>query len=230
VLRAVIFDVDFTLSRPGPELGPEAYRLLGVAHGLQLDPERYEDARLAAFADLRAHPDLVHDDETWIVFTEDIVRGMGGDADGARACAVDMVRRWEIHANFDLYDDVVPVLAALRGFDLRLGLISNGQRDLEEFAAHHRLDVDVAVGSKSHGRTKPHASIFQHALEALGVSAAEAVMVGDSREDDIDGARALGMRAILLDRARIHPAESDRIITLFQLPVALGLPDGLRVG
>ena len=230
MLRAVIFDVDFTLSRPGPELGPEAYRLLGVAHGLQLDPERYEDARLAAFADLRAHPDLVHDDETWIVFTEDIVRGMGGDADGARACAVDMVRRWEIHANFDLYDDVVPVLAALRGFDLRLGLISNGQRDLEEFAAHHRLDVDVAVGSKSHGRTKPHASIFQHALEALGVSAAEAVMVGDSREDDIDGARALGMRAILLDRARIHPAESDRIITLFQLPVALGLPDGLRVG
>ncbi len=228
MLRAVLFDVDFTLSRPGPELGPEAYRLLGLAHGLVLDPERYEDARLAAFADLRAHPELVHDEETWIVFTEDIVRGMGGGPEGARACAADMVRRWEIHANFDLYDDAVPVLAALRGYDLRIGLISNGQRDLEEFAVHHRLDVDVAVGSKSHGRTKPHASIFESALASLRVSAAEAVMVGDSLADDIEGARALGMRAILLDRDGLHANESDRIGDLFQLPEALGLGERLR--
>ena len=53
------------------------------------------------------------------------------------------------------------MLAALRAHGLRIGLISNGQRDLEEFARHHELDVDVAVGSKSHGRTKPHASIFE---------------------------------------------------------------------
>ena len=134
-----------------------------------------------------------------------------------------MVRRWEIHGNFDLYDDAVPVLAALREHDLRLGLISNGQRDLEEFARHHGLDVDVAVGSKSHGRTKPHASIFETALTELRVSAAEAVMVGDSPEDDIEGARALGMRAILLDRDGLHSTESDRITDLFQLPAALGL-------
>ena len=179
MLRAVLFDVDFTLSRPGPELGPEAYRRVGAAHGLELDPGRYEEARLAAFEDLRTHPELVHDEEIWVAFTEDIVRGMGGDADGARACAAEIVRRWEIHANFDLYDDAVPALGALRGHGLRIGLISNGQRDLEEFARHHRLDVDVAVGSKSHGRTKPHASIFESALTALGVAPAETVMVGD---------------------------------------------------
>jgi len=223
VLRAVIFDVDFTLSRPGPELGPEAYRQVGAAHGLDLDPGRYEAARLAAFEDLRAHPELVHDETIWVAFTEDIVRGMGGDAQGARACAVDMVRRWEIHANFDLYDDAVPVLRALRGLGLGIGLISNGQRDLEEFARHHRLDVDVAIGSKSHGRTKPHASIFEKALAALGVSALEAVMVGDSFEDDIEGARALCMRAILLDRDERYPGESDRITDLQALPAALGL-------
>ena len=223
MLRAVLFDVDFTLSRPGPELGPEAYRDVGAAHGLSLDPERYEPARLAAFEDLRAHPELVHDEEIWIAFTEDIVRGMGGDGDGARACAVEIVRRWEDHANFDLYDDALPVLATLREHGLRIGLISNGQRDLEEFARHHRLDVDVAVGSKSHGRTKPHASIFESALAGLGVGAAETVMVGDSYADDIEGARALGMRAILLDRDGRFPGESDRIIDLAALPAALGL-------
>lgn len=226
MLRAVLFDVDFTLSRPGPELGPEAYCRLGAAHGLSLDAGRYEEARLAAFADLRAHPELAHDDEIWVTFTEDIVRGMGGDADGSRACAVDMVGRWEIHENFHLYDDALPVLAALRGHGLALGLISNGQRDLEDFARHHRLDVDVAVGSKTHGRTKPHASIFETALATLGTAAAETVMVGDSYADDVEGARSLGMRAILIDRDGLYPDEAERITDLFQLPAALGLVPG----
>jgi FMN phosphatase YigB (HAD superfamily) len=79
------------------------------------------------------------------------------------------------------------------------------------------------VGSKSHGRTKPHPSIFVAALEALGVAAGEAAMVGDSYEDDIEGARSLGMRAILLDRDGLHPGELDRIDTLLALPAALGL-------
>jgi putative hydrolase of the HAD superfamily len=223
VLRAVLFDVDFTLSRPGPELGPEAYRRVGAEHGLDLDPTRYEQARLAALDDLQAHPELVHDEQIWIAFTEDIVRGMGGDAAGARACAVDMVRRWEVHEHFDLYDDALPVLEALRARGLAIGLISNGQRDLEEFARHHALDVDVAVGSKSHGRTKPHRSIFERALDGLGVAAAETVMVGDSYEDDIEGARALGIRAILLDREGRYPDEPDRIAGLGALPAALGL-------
>jgi HAD superfamily hydrolase (TIGR01509 family) len=226
VLRAVLFDVDFTLSRPGPELGPEAYRRVGKEHGLELDPDRYEHARLAALDDLRTHPEFFHDEEIWVAFTEDIVRGMGGHAEGARACAADMVGRWEIHANFHLYDDAVPVLETLRRHGLGIGLISNGQRDLEQFARHHLLDVDVAIGSKSHGRTKPHASIFESALAALGVGAPEAVMVGDSYEDDIEGARALGMRAILLDRDERYPDEDERITDLYQLPAALGLRIG----
>ena len=208
---------------PGPSSGPTHTGASETPTGSSLDPERYEEARVAAFADLRMHPELVHDEEIWVAFTEDIVRGMGGDADGARACAVEIVRRWEIHANFDLYDDAIPVLEALRAHELRIGLISNGQRDLEEFALHHRLDVDVAVGSKSHGRTKPHASIFETALASLEAAAADTVMVGDSYADDIEGARALGMRAILLDRDGAYPDEPDRIADLGALPGALGL-------
>jgi putative hydrolase of the HAD superfamily len=119
----------------------------------------------------------------------------------------------------------VPTLEEMRRHGLRIGLISNGQRDLEGFARHHQLDVDIAVGSKSHGWTKPHASIFERALTALDAAPAEAVMVGDSYADDIEGARALGMRAILLDRDGLAPDEPDRIPDLGSLATALSLDD-----
>ena len=224
MLRAVLFDVDFTLFRPGPELGPEGYRRVGERHGLPLDPSRYDDARVAAIEALQGEGRFVHDDEIWIAFTEKIVRGMGGDADGARECATDMVREWERHENFSLYEDVLAVLDELRRHGMKIGLVTNGQRDLEEFVAHHGLEVDAMVGSRLHGRTKPHPSIFVAALRMLEVEPREAAMVGDSYEDDIAGARSLGMRAILLDRDGLRPDEPERIDTLLALPAALGLP------
>ena len=223
MIRAVLFDVDFTLARPGPELGPEGYRAVGERHGLALDPARYEESRLAALASLQRHPELEHDDEIWIAFTEEIVRGMGGDAVGARACAEELVRAWETHARFTLYEDALPALADLREHGVKIGLVSNGSRDLEEFVAHHGLDADCVVGSRAFGRTKPHPEIFQHALGLLGVEPEEAAMIGDSYEDDIEGARALGMKAFLLDRDDRHPNEPDRLPDLFSLPAVLGL-------
>ena len=70
MLQAVLLDVDFTLFRPGPELGPQGYARIGARHGLTLDTERYEAARLAAIAELQLHPELVHDTELWVRFTE----------------------------------------------------------------------------------------------------------------------------------------------------------------
>jgi HAD superfamily hydrolase (TIGR01662 family) len=216
-LRAVLFDVDFTLARPGPELGPEGYVRAGERHGLRLDSTRYEAARDAALVDLRRHPELEHDDEIWFRFTEQIVRGMGGDADSAYDCAVEITRGWERHENFDLYDDVPAVVAQLREAGLRVGLVSNSARDVREFARHHGLEVDAGISSFHHGRTKPHPSIFRAVLDLLEVEPAEAVMVGDTIADDIEGALALGMRAILLDRDGRHPDFEPRIETLKDL-------------
>ena len=223
MLEAVLLDVDFTLFRPGPELGPEGYERVGARYGLSLDPARHEEARHAALTGLQRHPELVHDEELWVAFTEEIVRGMGGHEERSRECAMEIVRQWERHENFFLYEDALPALETLRSHKLRIALVSNGQRDLDEFARHHGLDVDVCVGSVRHGRIKPHRSIFEAALRELGVSAHEAAMVGDSYTDDIEGARALGMRAILLDREGLHVGEPDRIDTLLALPAALGL-------
>src|SRR5436305_10847183 len=155
-LRAVLVDVDFTLAKPGPDLGPEGYQRLGRRFGLELDPARYDEARRAAVDRLQRHPELDHDEEVWILFTEQIVRGMGGDSDRAYECAVEMTRAWEHAHNFDIFDDVLPTLALLRGRGLKIGLVSNTGRDLGAFVRHHGLDVDAAVGSGTYGKTKPH--------------------------------------------------------------------------
>jgi HAD superfamily hydrolase (TIGR01662 family) len=222
-LRAVLFDVDFTLVRPGPELGPGGYVRAGQRHGLALDPGLYEAARLEALVELEAHPELEHDDEIWFRFSERVVRGMGGDAGSAYACAVEITRGWERHENFELYDDTLPVLEDLRARGLKIGLVSNSARDVRAFARHHALEIDAGISSFHHGKTKPHASIFRAVLDLLGVEPGEAAMVGDTVADDVEGARAIGMQAVLLDRLGRNPAFEPRIEDLYALPAALGL-------
>jgi HAD superfamily hydrolase (TIGR01549 family) len=227
MLRAVLFDVDFTIARPGPELGPEGYRRLGERFGLQLDPGRYATAREQAVEGIRRHPELEHDEEIWVAFTERIIRGMGGNSDSAYECAVAMTRAWEHAEHFELFEDALPVLEDLRSRGLKLGLVSNTGRDLDAFVAQHGLQVDAALASGAFGRTKPHPAIFRAVLERLEVEPQDAAMVGDSIEDDIDGAHAAGIeRAFLLDRDGRFEDVENRLPSLLALPAALGLAPG----
>ena len=220
MIRAVLFDVDFTLARPGPELMPEGYVSCGARRGLELDASRYERARDAAFVDLQHHPELDHDEEIWIAFTERIVLGMGGTQPAAHDVAVELTSRWKQHTNFELYEDTLPTLLRLRDQGLKLGLVSNSARDVREFAVHHGLDVDAGISSFHHGKTKPHASIFRAVLDLLEVEPHEALMVGDSVDDDIEGARAAGLQAVLLDRLGLRPEFAPRITSLAQLKIS----------
>jgi HAD superfamily hydrolase (TIGR01662 family) len=222
-LKAVLFDVDFTLAKPGPELMPEGYVRCGAQHGLTLDAALYESARDGALVALKRHPELDHDEEIWIAFTERIVRGMGGDVETAHAVAVELTSRWALHENFELYEDVLPVLEELRAAGLKLGLVSNSARDVREFARHHALEVDAGISSFHHGKTKPHASIFRAVLDLLDVEPQQAAMVGDTLEDDIEGARALGMQAVLVDRLGLGVDFEPRLDGLYGLPAALGV-------
>jgi putative hydrolase of the HAD superfamily len=229
-VRAVLFDVDFTLCRPGPELSADRYARIAARHGVELDVSRYAAARETAALNLKRHPELLHDDSIWHAFTMDVFIGMGGPHAVAAECALEIEQGWELSENFELYEDVPAVLEELRVQALRIGLVSNGIRDLLAFCVHHRLDVDAVVDSRTHGYVKPHPTIFRAALERLDVPANEAVMIGDSIEEDVEGARALGMRAILVDRADRFPEFEGRLTDLYGLPAALGLSrdSGLR--
>jgi putative hydrolase of the HAD superfamily len=222
MVKAVVFDVDYTIARPGPDLGPDGYVRLGARHGLELDAARYEQARRDALTTLKRHPELDHDEEIWVLFTERIIVGMGGVGE-TYAAALEMERSW-VHAHhFELYDDALPTLDVLRERGLKLGLLSNSARDLGEFVAHHGLVVDAVLTSGAHGKTKPHATIFERILELLDVAPADAVMVGDTIEDDVEGAKAVGMHAVLLDREGRYGDDVEALDDLRALPRLLGL-------
>jgi len=96
--------------------------------------------------------------------------------------------------------DTVAALDRLRAARLKLGVVSNSDgRVLGALQAAGLTDYfDVVVDSALVGVEKPNPAIFRPALEALGVSPAEAVYVGDLYEVDVVGARAAGLEAVLL--------------------------------
>ena len=90
------------------------------------------------------------------------------------------------------------MLADLRGRGITVAVCSNWDWHLDRAMASVGLDgsVDIMVTSARAGARKPHPRIFRHTLDACGVEAADAVFVGDSWGPDVEGPRAIGMRAV----------------------------------
>ena len=223
--RAVFFDVDFTLIHPGPAFQGTGYREFCARHGVVVQPELFVQAVAAAAAVLDT-TDGAYDPQIFIDYTRRIIVGMGGSGERVDCAARNIYEEWSACRHFALYEDVPEVLRDLHGRGLTIGLISNTQRCLDSFRSHFALEglVSVAVSSAAHGYMKPHPSIFQAALERAGASAGEAVMVGDSLQHDVAGARRLGMRAVLVSRAGPAPGcppDVPVITTLRDLPPLL---------
>jgi putative hydrolase of the HAD superfamily len=208
VTRAVFFDVDFTLIYPGPTFQGEGYHRFCEKHGVgPCDPSAFSAAVSSASALLHDSDDRAYDPAFFLRYIRHIIERMGGTGPEVDGCAEEIYREWATCHHFELYDDVLPALGALRAGGLKLGLISNTHRSLEAFQSHFELDglISVAVSSCEHGYNKPHPSIFRTALRLMAVPPDEAVMVGDSFLHDIEGARAVGMRGILLQRGGMSP-------------------------
>jgi putative hydrolase of the HAD superfamily len=97
----------------------------------------------------------------------------------------------------------LPLLAALKQKGLRTAIVTNNVSDEQrlklEFCGLAGY-VDELVTSEDVGAQKPDPRIFEVALDRVGVTAGEAVMVGDAWGTDIEGARAARIRAIWLNR------------------------------
>ena len=108
---------------------------------------------------------------------------------------------------FVAYDEVPGALRDLRGAGHRLVVVSNWDVSLHEMlrATGLRALVDGAVSSAEAGVAKPGAGIFERALALAGGRAEDALHAGDSREHDVAGARAAGLRAVLVARCAPPP-------------------------
>ena len=201
--RAVFFDVDFTLIYPGPTFQGAGYARFCASHGIEVDPTRFSDAVRSASSVLNEEQDHIYRPEIFVRYTRRIIEKMGGTGQALDACATEIYSEWAACQHFFLYDDVGPTLRELAGRGIKVGLISNSHRCLASFQQHFELHglIAAALSSSEHGYLKPHPSIFESALKLVGVTAAESVMVGDSLPHDIEGARRVGMRGILVQRS-----------------------------
>jgi putative hydrolase of the HAD superfamily len=121
---------------------------------------------------------------------------------------------------FARYPDAAPALRELRAAGSRLVIASNWDCSLPGWLAPlGLLDlVDGVVTSADVGAAKPDPALFRRALELAGVPASEAVHVGDSLDNDVEGARAAGIRPLLLMREGEPPTGVKTLRSLAELP------------
>jgi putative hydrolase of the HAD superfamily len=211
--KAVLLDAGLTLLRASPSLGG-VYSRVARRHGVDADPEGFGRAAEAAFhfmgiehreggtVGLRTSDEIEHG--SWRRHARRVMDGM------PEMAGVDFERWFEdLYGEFgaavawEPFDDAVPAIEALRERGVRLAVVSNWDSRLRNILRARRLEpyFDAVVISAEVGWRKPHGAIFRRSLEALGAAPGEALHVGDSVGDDVEGARAAGIRPVLLDRS-----------------------------
>jgi putative hydrolase of the HAD superfamily len=103
---------------------------------------------------------------------------------------------------FVAFPDVAPALARMRAAGVRLVVVSNWDVSLHDRLAEAGIAalVDGAVTSAEVGAAKPDPTVFSRGLELAGVEPAQALHAGDSPREDLEGARAAGIDAVLVAR------------------------------
>ena len=134
------------------------------------------------------------------------------------------------------YPDVEPMLREVRAIDgVRIGIVSDWGSNLRAILAELELDphLDFVLPSGAVGVAKPNPAFYRMALEAAGVEADEAVMVGDSYRADVRGAWSAGMDAVWLDRRdgmSINPSDEPTPTDVRRIHGLDELPEIVRAG
>jgi putative hydrolase of the HAD superfamily len=179
-------------------------------HGIDVEPEALSDAE--AHAKFRFDEPVriatTRDEDRWDAYFEHVLTQAGVRTKSGIAEAMTELRAY--HAAHNLWEHVpsqVPdVLGRLRSRGLQLVVVSNANEQLR--ASFDRLGlsqhIDILVNSYEEGVGKPDPRLFQIALDRATAQPDSTVHVGDLYHVDVVGARAAGVRAVLLDPADLH--------------------------
>ena len=207
-LRAVSFDVTGTLLGV-PRLG-EVYAEVFARHGIVADATALARMVVDVWKELsirtrlgedrfNAHPDGARG--FWRELVERVAARLDLPAPSP-FLAAELFDRFARADAWEVFPDAREALVSLRGSGLRLAALSNFDRRLPRLLDDLGLRdlLDTVVYSEDVGVEKPHPAIFEELLERLALPAAAVLHVGDSRRDDVEGARAVGMPALWLTR------------------------------
>jgi HAD superfamily hydrolase (TIGR01509 family) len=204
--RAVFFDFGGTLFSYRPmrrgtvELIQLAVERLGVEADLGTAARAYGLASQRAFSEFVPRPYYLHRDVFHSAF-RNFAEGFGRSASAADLDWFHEAQRVQVLEQFRLREGARETIAELRGRGLHVGIVSNIDDDylvpmLERCGL--AADLDAWTSSEEAASCKPSAGIYRIALQKAGAKAEDVLFVGDSREQDIAGARALGMATALI--------------------------------
>ena len=238
-LRAVTLDAAGTLFELAEPVGT-TYADFATRYGIDLVPAEVECRFAQAFASasplafVGGSPTRFPDYErAWWYAVVRRAFGAAATAPGFDACFTALFAHFGRPAAWRVFADVPETLRCLRAQGRRLGVVSNFDERLRGLLTALGLLplVDAVVPSSRAGAAKPDPAIFHMALAALGVPNSEALHAGDGIMSDVEGARAAGMRAVLVDRrGRRPPVPPDTAVvtTLAELPSVVTRIDASR--
>ena len=232
MVRAVFFDFYQTLCFHGHSLEENLERI-AERYGVEVNSERCDTALKSLFASTSAPAPT-----TDYSLLELLMTVMSRECEFIREVGIEKhVEQiaWELlqsgHRLFAanssaLYSDVVPTLQHFRDEGFKLAIVSNWDTPLdpltERLGIAEYFDAIVASHDARVRSVKPDPHIFNYTLEAMDVSAAEVIHVGDTYEADIVGAQGVGIRPILLDRDGTQTGRwRETIQSLAELPELL---------
>src|SRR4029079_7097416 len=110
MIRAVFFDVDFTLIYPGPTFQGQGYQVFCARYGIAVDPAAFERAVAAAAHLLELPEDVPYDGDVFVKYTRGIIEHMGGRGPHLDTCAREICEEWSANHHFKLFSDVPATL------------------------------------------------------------------------------------------------------------------------
>jgi putative hydrolase of the HAD superfamily len=139
------------------------------------------------------------------------------------------LRKWSF-----LYPETNSTLTQLRDLQVKVGLVTNASRSVWEVIRAHKIEssFDCIVVSSDIGVRKPDAKIYLEALDRLGVRPSDAAFAGDGNDQELDGAKAVGLTTICVDHHTFRAVETQQsdpksvdfvIHSLQDIPWVLGL-------
>jgi putative hydrolase of the HAD superfamily len=220
-IRAVLFDAVGTLIRPVPDVH-EVYATFGRRFGSRHDAASIKTRFRQAFAnhDSQGETNEQRERTRW----RNIVSQVFDDVpDADESLFSELWDHFAEPVHWRLYEDVLPIWDFLRQRNMLVAIASNFDARLEAICRGvHPLDeVDQVFCSSLVGFSKPRPEFFAHVRRELGLEANELLKVGDSLENDIEGARAAGWQAIWIHRG-VAAVDASCITQLTELSALIG--------
>ncbi len=212
--KAVFFDAGGTLFHPYPSVG-EIYRDVARRYGTDVKASQIESLFHEAWltrdglSHLNSHSSEKIEKDWWRSLVLEVFSQVAEIErfEDFFEELYDVFARPEV---WHLYNDTLTALEALRRCGIEIGIVSNWDSRLFQLCEGLGLGryVKFILASAVFGAAKPSPKIFQEALRLAGVEAHEAVHVGDSLVDDVQGALAAGIAAIFIDRKKSNRSQS----------------------